>query len=497
MTNQTYLAFDLGAESGRALIGRLQSDVLSVEEVHRFPNEPATYNGELHWDVARLWLEMQKALALVSSIDGGKLDGIGVDTWGVDYALLGERGTLLDNPFHYRDARTDGMMERVFARVSPREVYERTGIQFMQINALYQLYAASLKTPKLLDLAETLLTIPDLLNFWLTGVQACEVTNATTTQLYDPRKKDWSTELLGQLGLPTHFLAPVIQPGTVLGELAPRVAREAKIVRAPVIAPACHDTGSAVAALASTGESAFISSGTWSLVGTETREPVINAEAQRLNFTNEGGVCGTFRLLKNVMGLWLLQGCRRDWKSPARDLSYAELAELARSSHPFRSLVDPDHPSFLHPASMTEAITRFCEASRQPAPDGPAECARAVLESLALKYRFVLESLENLTGRTYCEIRVVGGGARNEMLNQFTAEATGRPVVAGPVEATALGNLGMQILATGALKSLQEVRQLIARSFPPRVYEPREPEKWRAPYARFKEYCGGSTAPPP
>ena len=496
-TNRTYLAFDLGAESGRALMGRLQSDALSVEEIHRFPNEPVTYNGELHWDVARLWLEVQRALALASSVDGGKLDGIGVDMWGVDYALLGERGTLLDNPFHYRDARTDGMMERVFARVSPGEVYERTGIQLMQINTLYQLYAASLKKPKLLELAEKLVTMPDLFNFWLTGVQACEFTNATTTQLYDPRKKDWSTELLGKLGLPTHFLAPVIQPGTVLGGLAPNVAREAKIGPVPVIAPACHDTGSAVAALASTGESAFISSGTWSLLGTETREPVINAEAQRLNFTNEGGVCGAFRLLKNIMGLWLLQGCRRDWKSPARDLGYAELAELARSSPPFRSLVDPDHPSFLHPASMTEAIARFCEASRQPAPRDPPECARAVLESLALKYRFALESLENLTGRTYREIRVVGGGARNEMLNQFTAEATGRPVFAGPVEATALGNLGMQILATGALRSLDEVRQLIARSFPARLYEPREPEKWKEPYSRFKEYCGGSTAPPP
>src|SRR5438093_8948321 len=293
-TNRTYLAFDLGAESGRALMGRLQSDALSVEEIHRFPNEPVTYNGELHWDVARLWLEVQRALALASSIDGGKLDGIGVDTWGGAYALLGEAGALLDNPLHYRDARTDGMMERVFARVSPGEVYERTGIQLMQINTLYQLYAASLKTPKLLELAEKLVTMPDLFNFWLTGVQACEFTNATTTQLYDPRKKDWSRELLGKLGLPTHFLAPVVQPGTVLGELAANVAGEAKIGRVPVIAPACHDTGSAVAALASTGESAFISSGTWSLLGTETREPVINAEAQRLNFTNEGGVWAPF-----------------------------------------------------------------------------------------------------------------------------------------------------------------------------------------------------------
>jgi rhamnulokinase len=491
-----YLAFDLGAESGRAVLGRFQSGSLSVEEVHRFPNEPVHYNGESHWDVARLWLEMQRALAIVGSNPSVKLAGLGLDTWGVDYALLGESGTLLENPYQYRDRRTDGMMERVFSIIPPEEIYTRTGIQFMQINTLYQLYAAFLKTPKLLQLAEKLLTIPDLFNFWLTGVAACEFTIASTTQFYDPRNRRWSTELLSKLGLPTHILAPVIQPGCVLGPLLPAVAKPAGFSAIPVIAPACHDTGSAVAAIESAGQSAFISSGTWSLLGTEVSEPVINSEAQRLNFTNEGGVCGTFRLLKNITGLWLLQCCRRDWQLKGQEYNYSELAELARSKPAFRSLVDPDHGSFLRPESMPETIARFCQMTEQPLPEDPPAYARAVLESLALKYRFVLEALERLTGRSYTEIHVVGGGSQNQLLNQFTADATGRRVVAGPVEATALGNLGMQMLATGAASSLQEVRRIIARSFPAQVFEPREPEKWQQVFDRFTQYCALSETRP-
>lgn len=488
-SNPTYLALDLGAESGRAFIGRLESGALALDEIYRFANEPVTYNGELHWDVGRLWIEVQRALAIAGSPDSPGLDGIGVDAWGLDFALLGEHGTLLDNPFHYRDSRSDGIMEQVFAKLSPEVIYARTGIQFMQVNGLYQLYAASRKTPRLLQAADWFVTIPDLFNFWLTGKIGCEFTNATTMQMYDPRKKNWSTELLDGLGLPTRILAPVIQPGTIIGPLLSQVAASAKLRPVQVIAPACHDTGSAVAAIASAGESAFISSGTWSLLGTETGEPVINADAQRYNFTNEGGVCGTFRLLKNVMGLWLLQCCRRDWQIQGQKFTYGELVDLARASEPFRSLVDPDHSSFLHPEKMLDAIDRFCIMSHQPAPQSPSQYTRAVLESLALKYRLILERLESLTGRTYKEIQIVGGGAKNDMLNQFTADATGRIVLAGPVEATALGNLGMQILATGALTSLKAVRKLIRASFPPRLFQPREPEKWEQPYNRFKDYC--------
>jgi len=486
-----YLAFDVGAESGRALIGRYASNCLTVEEGHRFSNDPVLYNGELHWDVPRLWHEMQRALALVGAGASSPLEGIGVDTWGLDYALLGEGGTLLENPYHYRDTQTDGIMDRVFAIVPPEEIYARTGIQFMQVNGLYRLYTENLRTPRLLRAAAKLFTIPDLFNFWLTGVAAAEFTNATTTQFYDPRKGNWSTEILHKLGIPTHFLTSIIQPGTILGSLRPEVAKRAGLSSVPVIAPACHDTGSAVAAIARASESVFISSGTWSLLGTEIREPIINNEARQLNFTNEGGVCGTFRLLKNIMGLWLLQRCRADWQGHGMEYSYAELAKMALSSPPFRSLVDPDDPLFLHPENMPGAVQRFCAQTDQPMPEGPAAIVRTVLESLALKYRFVLDRLEHLTGKQYGEVHVVGGGAKNALLNQFTAEATGRRVVAGPVEATALGNIGMQMLATRAADTLEEVREVIARSFPAEIYEPREHEAWDRIYANFKEYCKG------
>jgi rhamnulokinase len=484
-----FLAFDMGAESGRALLGRVQAGLLSVEEIHRFPNGPVLYNEELHWDAPRLWSEMLSALAQAASLAGAQLRGIGVDTWGVDYALLGEKGVLLGNPYHYRDARTEGIMERVFARVPADEIYMRTGIQFMQINTLFQLYAASLKTPRLLQTAQSLVMMPSLFNYWLTGIASCEFTDATTTQFYDPRKRDWSTEIFDELGLPTRILTPITQPGTILGSLLPSVAKPAGLGEVPVVAPASHDTGSAVAAIPFTDAGAFISSGTWSLLGTESPEPVINSEAQRLNFTNEGGVCGTFRLLKNITGLWLLQACRREWQAQGREFTYGQLTELARLSSPFRSLVNPEHPSFLHPGSMPEAIARFCEATEQPVPPDPAAFTRAILESLALKCRFVLEALEQLTGKRYEEIHIVGGGGRNELLNQFTAEALRRRVIVGPVEATALGNVGMQMLATGAATSLAEVRQVIARSFPPQVYEPVEPEKWDEVYGRFRQYC--------
>lgn len=484
-----FLAFDMGAESGRALIGRFESGTLTVEEIHRFPNEPVSYNGELHWDAPRLWLEMRKGLARAAALEGMNLKSLGVDAWGVDYALLGESGVLLENPYHYRDRRTEGMMERVFARVPKDEIYLRTGTAFMPIYTLYQLYAASLKTPKLLGAVESLVTIPGLFNYWLTGRSVCEFTSATTTQFYDPRRRDWATELLDKLGLPSRILTPVIQPGTVIGPLLGSVANSAGMPDIPVVAPACHDTASAVSAIASTGESVFISSGTWSLLGTEISEAIINREAQHLDMTNEGGVCGTFQLLKLMTGLWLLQRCRRDWQVEGEELTYEQLTDLARSSPPFRGLVNPDHPCFMHPESMPEAIAQFCVATEQPVPPNRAAFARAVLDSLAFKYRLVLESLEGLTGKRYEEIHIVGGGAKNQVLNQFVAEATGRRVFAGPVEATALGNIGMQMLATETVTSLAEVRQVIARSFPTRMYEPIEPEKWEKVYKRFKQYC--------
>jgi rhamnulokinase len=483
---KAYLAFDLGAESGRAVLGRAYGGIITTEEVHRFPNEPVEYGGSLHWDAPRLWLEIRKALCKIEQV---RLGGIGVDTWGVDYALLGERGELLQNPFHYRDKRTDGMMEQVFQTISRDEIYRETGIQFMPINTLYQL-CAELKTPRLLKAARTLLTIPDLFHYWMTGNARCEFTNATTTQMVNACSRNWSKVLFQKLDLPSDLPAEIVEPGSVIGTLSTEAGPSTALAGTPVIAPGSHDTASAVAAVTARDGTAFLSSGTWSLVGTELDAPVINSDSLRLNFTNEGGVCGTTRLLKNVMGLWMLQCCRQCWSVQGRDYSYTELMDLAVREPAFKHLVDPNDESFLHPASMPEAIGAFCVKTQQPKPSGAGAYVRAILESLALKYAAVIAELEQLTKQPITAIRVIGGGSKNRLLNQFTADATARKVVAGPAEATALGNLAMQMLATGEASSLADARAMIDRSFPTVVFEPRESDRWRAQMERFQHYTG-------
>jgi len=482
-----FLAFDLGAESGRAILGRLQRGVLDIRETRRFPNEPIRQNESLFWDILRLWHEIGQAL---SDAAGTPLASVGVDGWGVDYALLGERGNLLENPRHYRDPRNQGMMEAVFERVSREDIYAVTGIQFLQINTLFQFYAACRLTPDVVDAAHALVTIPDLLNYWLSGRLCSEYTIATTTQFVDARTRTWATHLLSAIGLPTRVLAEIVQPGTVVGELRKEAAPA--LAGTPVVAPACHDTGSAVASVCAGGSTAFISSGTWSLLGTELDAPVMTAQARDLNFTNEGGVCGTIRLLKNISGLWLLQACRRSWVvdgHPLDPLDYDALLSAAADHRlAFASLVDPDHPAFLNPTDMPAEIARYCRRTSQPEPSGPPAFARAILESLAMKYRAVLESMEGLTGRRVEQIRIVGGGSRNRLLNQFTADATGRTVLAGPIEATALGNIAMQMLATGAVSSLTEARAVIDRSFPVERFEPSATDRWDEPYRRFQQY---------
>lgn len=482
---QPHLAFDLGAESGRAVLGRVRSGVLSIEEVHRFANEPVEYGGSIHWDVPRLWFEMRRAFSM---IEEQWLGGVGVDAWGVDYALLGHHGELIENPYHYRDRRTEGAMEAVLAKLSRREVYRRTGIQFMPINTLYQLFAAQRDTPELLRAAHKLVTIPDLFNFWMSGTAVCEFTNATTTQMLDPFRRVWCTDLLQALDLPASLPAPLVDPGSVIGKLRTSVAGS-RIAGTPVIAPACHDTGSAVAAVSARDGTAFISSGTWSLVGTELDSPLITDDALRLNFTNEGGVCGTTRFLKNVMGLWMLQGCRQSWANAGKTYEYAELMDLAMQEPAFAHLIDPDDESFLRPADMLTAIDQFCNRTQQPAPKSPGAYARAVLEGLAFKYHAVIDDLERLTGKAIRCIRVIGGGSRNQLLNQFTADATGREVIAGPVEATALGNIAVQLLATGEISSLAQARAMIESSFPTQRFQPRQTDQWQAHAQRFRQYC--------
>ena len=483
--SDAFLAFDLGAESGRAIVGQLRGGVLALDEIRRFANGPIRQNGSLYWDVLRLWSEITQALQAASDI---RLASVGVDGWGVDYALIGERGNLLENPYHYRDLRNEGMMDAVFERVSRERIYAVTGIQFLQINTLFQFYAACRLTPKVVDAAHALVTVPDLFNYWLGGRLCSEYTIATTTQFVDARTRTWARRLLDEIGLPTQLLAEIVQPGTTIGALRKDIA--APLADTPVVAPACHDTGSAVASVAAGGATAFLSSGTWSLLGTEIDAPVITAQARDLNFTNEGGVAGTIRLLKNIGGLWLLQACRRSWMAAdARRVEYEDLMAAAGDERlAFRSLVDPDHHAFLNPQNMPAQIAAFCRRTAQPEPPDPPAFVRAILESLALKYRVVLEQLETLTGRRVEEIRVVGGGARNRLLNQFTADATGRTVVAGPIEATALGNIALQMIATGAVGSIADARAVIERSFPVERYVPANTDRWDAHYRRFVDY---------
>ena len=483
--SDAFLAFDLGAESGRAIVGRLRGGVLALDEIRRFANGPIRQNGSLYWDVLRLWSEITQALHAASDI---RLASVGVDGWGVDYALIGERGNLLENPYHYRDLRNEGMMDAVFERVSRERIYQVTGIQFLQINTLFQIYAACRLTPKVVDAAHALVTIPDLFNYWLGGRLCSEYTIATTTQFVDARTRTWARRLLDEIGLPTELLAEIVQPGTTIGALRRDIA--APLAGTPVVVPACHDTGSAVASVAVGGATAFLSSGTWSLLGTEIDAPVITAQARDMNFTNEGGVAGTIRLLKNIGGLWLLQACRRTWMAAdARSADYEELLAAADDERlAFLSLIDPDHHAFLNPLDMPAEIAAFCRQTAQPEPPDPPAFVRAILESLALKYRVVLEQLETLTGRRVEEIRVVGGGARNRLLNQFTADATGRAVVAGPIEATALGNIGLQMIATGAVGSIADARAVIERSFPVERYVPVNTDRWDAQYRRFVDY---------
>ena len=492
MTTKNFLAFDLGAESGRALLGQFDGQTLALSEIHRFPNTPARLPSGMHWDVLRLWNEIKQGITLADQKTQGQLASIGLDTWGVDFGLLDRNGVLLGNPYQYRDSRTDGMIEEACRRVPRAEIYAQTGIQFIFFNTLYQLLSMVVAQSPALEIAQTFLTMPDLLNYWLSGRKVCEFSNATTTQCYDPRQKNWAWPLLQQMGIPTHIFPEVVQPGTVLGKLLPSVRNDMGVQSSPaIITPACHDTGSAVAAVpASNNTFAWISSGTWSIVGAEVNAPVITDQSLAYNLTNEGGVNGTVRLCANVAGLWLVQECRRAWARQGEEHSYAELAQMAVNAPPLRALIDPDHGSFAKPnedgGDMPERIRAFCKATNQPEPTSKGEIIRCALESLALKYRRVIEKVEHVLGHPLDPIHMVGGGTQNQLQCQLTADATGRPVIAGPVEATTIGNLIMQMVALGDLSSLSEGRALIRRSFDLKTYEPATNRaQWDEAYTRL------------
>jgi rhamnulokinase len=482
------LALDLGAESGRGVLGRFDGQRLKLEVVHRFANGPVHALDTLYWDLLRLYTEMLTALRRCGA-DHGRIDGLGVDTWGVDFALLGRDDRLLGNPRHYRDPHTEGILDAAFARVPRQEIFRQTGLQFMRFNTLFQLLALQRDRSPLLEVAKALLMMPDLFHFFFTGVKVNEFTDASTTQLYDPTAKGWASGLLKAFGLPAQILGTVVLPGTVLGPLRQSIAADTGLDAVPVIAPASHDTGSAVAAVPAQGDSwAYISSGTWSLMGVELDGPLINDKALRYNFTNEGGVGGTIRLLKNIMGLWLVQECRRAWERGGQAYSYDDLARLAEAARPFVSLVDPDDSSFILPPSMPAALADFCRRTGQPAPTEPGAVVRCALESLALRYRWVLERLDELLGGRLNVIHVVGGGSQNTLLCQFTADACNRSVLAGPIEATAIGNVLVQAVGLGLLSSLADAREVVRHSFEVRSYEPQHPESWQEPYSRFLGY---------
>src|SRR5262245_25657036 len=425
-THKRLLAFDLGAESGRGVLGLFDGQRLELQVVHRFPNGPVRTLDTLHWDVLRLHGEMLAGLRKCAA-EYGPIDGLGVDTWGLDVSLLGRRHTPLGNPRHYRDPHTENILDEAFARVPRQEVFRQTGLQFMRFNTLFQLLALQRDRSPLLDAAESLLMIPDLFHFFFTGVKVNEFTDVSTSQMYDPTVRSWAYELVGAFGLPTKMLGTIVPPGTVLGPLRPSVAAETGCNPAPVIASATHDTGSAVAAVPAQGTSwAYISSGTWSLMGAELPAPLINEKVMRYNFTNEGGVGGTIRFLKNIMGLWLVQECRRAWEHAGRSYTYDGLMRLAEAAPPFASLIDPDQASFILPANMPAAIADFCRRTGQPAPEEPGAVVRCALESLALRYRWVLERLEELLGRTIRTIHIVGGGSQNGLLCQLAADACDR-----------------------------------------------------------------------
>lgn len=484
-----FLAFDLGAESGRAMLGQFDGERLALSDLHRFPNGPVYLPDGMHWDALRLWTEIKEGMAQAVQEHGGDLAGVGLDTWGVDFGLLDRHGALVSNPYHYRDSRTDGMIEEAFRRVPGEEIFERTGIQFMPLNSLFQLLSMVVNRSPALDIAETFLTMPDLFNYWFTGRKVCEFSNATTTQCYDPRQRDWAESMLERLGIPTHIFPEIVPPGTVLGELLPSLAEEVGWPGKgglPVIAPACHDTGSAVAAVPAEGPGfAWISSGTWSIMGAELPEPVITQQSLAFNFTNEGGVSGTFRFSKNIMGLWLVQECRRTWARQGEELSYDELTHMAARADPFLAVIDPDYGDFLKPGDMPARIRAFCQITNQPLPESKGAIVRCALEGIALKYRWVLERLEEMLGHRLEPLHIVGGGTQNQLLSQFTADCIGCRVITGPIEATATGNVVVQAMALGHLASLEEGRQVVRNSFDLTSFEPTSRAGWDDAYARL------------
>ena len=475
MAAERYIAVDLGAESGRIIVSTPEA----LEEVYRFPNTPVTVHGNLFWDILNIFSHIKQGLKKAFQKYPNQIASIGIDTWGVDFGLLDGDGDLVGNIYHYRDKRTDDIAEEVFHRVSWKDIFAETGVQFMQINTLYQLYSFMKQKPEAFRQVRRLLTTPDLLNYWFTGVMKNEYTISTTTQLFDPKTKNWACGILEKLNIPREFFHDVTMPGTILGTLLPQISEEIDAdAHVRVIAPACHDTGSAVAAIPviQSKNYAYISSGTWSLLGIESKTPIINEHSRRYNFTNEGAADGGIRFLKNIVGLWIVQECKRQWEKEGTEYGYAELAEMAEEFGPASFTIDPNDKRFLKPGLLEDdmplRIRQYCREQGQKIPQSPGEIVRGVLESLAECYRKNLSIVEEITGTRISEIHIIGGGSQNSLLCQLTSNACGKPVYAGPAEATALGNILLQAIGNGTVDSIEQGRQTIRKAFSIKEYAP-------------------------
>ncbi len=479
------LAFDLGASSGRGIIATLKDGKITLKEIIRFENVGVSVNGTLYWDIIYLFEQIKRGI-VKANLDGG-FDSIGIDTWGVDFGLVDENGDLLSNPVNYRDARTDGIPEEVFKEISKDSLYERTGIQIINFNTLFQMYYLAKYRKKSLDMADKMLFIPDLLNYFLTGEKKVEYTVASTSQMINPYSREWDKELLKELGISDNVLCDIVMPGSIIGSLSEDVKNELSVDDAQVVAVGSHDTASAVVSVPSTEDDfVYISCGTWSLFGTELDEPLICSEGLKSSYTNEGGCEGKIRFLTNIMGLWIINESRRQWIKEGKELRFSEILEESEKAEEFRFFIDPDDADFGKPCNMPEMIKNYCKRTGQSVPDSIGEVARCIYESLALKYRYAFLNLMKITGKKYNSIYVVGGGANASNLCQMTANACGVNVYAGPTEATALGNIAVQFIANGEIKDIKEARKIIKNSSDIKVYTPKDTQKWDKAYEKFK-----------
>lgn len=478
------LAFDFGASSGRAIIGCFDGDKITLEEVHRFSNDPVSVGGTVYWDVLRLFYEIKQGI-IKAKIAGG-FDSIGIDTWGVDFGLIDSEGKLMENPVHYRDARTAGLVDEAFKTMPKEKLYGITGIQFMELNTLFQLIALKKYRPWMLERADKMLFMPDLFGYMLTGKMCAEYSIASTSQLIDLDKRTWSKEILDAFGIKESVFAPLVQPGTVLGELSKEICEECGVDPVPVISVCGHDTQSAITSVpCEDGDFAFLSSGTWSLFGTELDKPIVNETSMNINITNEGGFDGSTGFLKNIIGLWLIQESRRQWKREGKEYSYADLEKLALAAEPFKCFIDPDAPEFVPHGNIPERVREFCRKTGQYVPETVGEIMRCIYESLAMKYRLTFEKLRECTERDYPVIHVIGGGTKDGLLCQMTANSCDRTVKAGPIEATVMGNVAVQLMSDGSVKNIGQARKIVADSSELKTFEPKDTDKWAEAYEDF------------